>query len=363
MFVIGLFLSYFYLLLLFLITVGLFRFDSIQDKVAYQQISVIVAARNEQENIANIIEALAKQDYPLDKYEIIVVDDRSEDLTSKIVKEYITKLQNLQLEGIPVGTKGGKKRALDLGIKRAKYPLLAFTDADCLPGRKWLSEINRHFTEKVDVVVGYSPLLSKQNRHLIRLKNLERISIFAVSAGTLGWNYGATCTGRNFAYRKEVFEKVGGFKGLEEIPSGDDDLMLQRIGRKARKMNFMFNQDSIVPSVDEKDLKGQINLETRRASKWKYYPPAIKIGTAVVLLYYAIMMILLVYSILGWLGWYNFLILLAIKSFAELLLLLSFTLKIKKTEYLLYYPIALIIHVPYFVFFGLKGTFGRYKWR
>jgi glycosyltransferase involved in cell wall biosynthesis len=341
----------------------MFRFSSVSGEIEPQSISVIVAARNEESNIEKILNYLLAQSYPQNKYEVIVVSDRSEDATVEIVKKYSDKYGNIKIFSIPNGEKGGKKRALSLGVKEAKYSILAFTDADCLPKPEWLNEINRHFTKDTDIVVGYSPLLSKQNRLFMKLKNLERTSIFAVSAGSLGWNYGVTCTGRNFSYRKKLFQAVGGFAGIEDIPSGDDDLLLQRMNKKAKKMQFLFNTNSFVPSFDEKDFVGQVNLETRRASKWRFYPPMIQMLTALVFLYYVAFVLVFSGAVIGKVSWSTFLELLSIKVIAELLILTTFTVKIRQTPYLIYYPLALIIHLPYFIFFALKGTFGKYRWK
>ncbi len=167
----------------------------------------------------------------------------------------------------------GKKNALNEAIKLAKYDILAFTDADCLPSPFWLQEINSHFTDETEFVAGYAPLLVKP-KWLSTLKNLERSSIFALTAGSFGWNWAVTCTARNMAYRKELFKKKNGFQGIGHLRSGDDDLMLQKLAPK--KMRFMFSEKSFVPSDDKKNIKEQVNLETRRASKWNYYPISIK---------------------------------------------------------------------------------------
>ncbi len=368
---ITLFLVYFYSLLLFILTLGVIKLHNCNKKQPYKDISVIVAARNEQNNISNLIESIINQDYPQDKYELIIIDDRSTDKTVQVVSSYHNDI--IKLVSIPEkqtsnssGQKtfpNGKKKALAKGIWTAKHDILAFTDADCLPHTTWLKEINNHFTDQTDFVAGYSPLFINNNNLFIKLKNFERITIFAVSAGSIGWNYGMTCTGRNIAYRKSLYNRSGGFEGIEQIPSGDDDLMLQKMTPWIRKMNFMFNKESFVKSYDKKNFKEQLDQETRRASKWKYYPLPIKIITALVFTYYLNLLYLLIQLVAGNISLSFFLAIIIAKIIAELVLIFTFLVRIKQVNYIVFFLLAELFYIPYFLFFAVKGSIGKYKWK
>lgn len=353
----------FYFALLLLLTVGMFLVPKRNAKKICQGISVIIAARNEEKNISEVIKRLLKQDYPHDRFEIIIVSDRSTDDTETIVSSFRKEHPLVKLLTIKPGEKGGKKRALAKGIEQAHFPLLAFTDADCKPSENWVKELNAHFSESVDFIAGYSPLCEDKKSLYLSLKNLERLTIFAVSAGSIGLRYGMTCTGRNMAYAKSLYNHVKGFSGLEDIPSGDDDLMLQRMAPYSHKMSFMFTRDSFVPSYDQKNLTGKINQETRRASKWKYYPASIKVITALVFLFYIVFCAAVIGLIIGKVALHTVLTALIIKLLAEIILLTVFAVKIKHTKCLLLLPILEIIYIPYFLFFAVKGTLGKYRWR
>ncbi len=329
-----------------------------------QKISVIIAARNEEKYLPELLEILINQSYKKDDYEIIVADDRSTDRTSEIVKQFQKNNSNLKLVKIHKENKEliGKKGALDAAIKEAKHNILAFTDADCKPSLNWLLELNKHFTVDTDFIAGYSPLIVR-NKFLSFLKNLERVSIFAITAGGFGWNLGITCTARNMAYRKSLFNKVNGFYGIGYLSSGDDDLMLQKMSKYTKKMNFMFSRDSIVESFDKRNLQEHADLESRRASKWKYYPLSIKLMTLFIFTYYIIFLLSFIGFIFNYISTVNFLYILLIKIISEFLLLLIFLIKIQRKRFLLAFPLAELIYIPYFIFFGLKGTFGTFKWK
>ena len=356
-------LSFIYFVIIFTFAIGVLFLKKGRNSRT-NSISIIVAARNEEKYLPLLLEKIANQNYPLDKYEIVIADDRSTDRTSEIIRGFQDKYNNIKAiriekENIKLV---GKKGALDDAIKAAKYEILAFTDADCLPSENWLQEINKHFSEETDFVAGYSPLINS-SKFLLMLKNLERASIFAVTAGGFAWNWGVTCTARNMAYRKSIFNKVNGFEGIGHLKSGDDDLMLQKMNKYIRKMNFMFTSDSIVFSNDKEDLREHADLESRRASKWKYYPFSIKLMTLFIFLYYSVFIFSLICTIIGTIQLSSFFNLFLIKTIPEFLLLFFFLIRIREIKLLAVFPLAEFIYLPYFIFFALKGTFGKFKWK
>jgi len=328
------------------------------------KISVIIAARNEEEHLSDLFKSLIHQNYPTENYEIIIVDDRSSDKTSEIVKQFQCENSNIKLLKIENESKQllGKKGAIDAGIRAASYSILAFTDADCVPTLNWLKQIDSHFTEDTDIVAGYS-YVHYENRFFQFLKNLERSSLFAVIAGSFGWNWGITITAGNMAYRKELFEKIGGFGEIGMIRSGDDDLMIQRMGKFIRCMKFMFHPDSIIETGREQTTKTQMHQEIRRGSKWRYYTLPIKIITLFIFLYYVVFIGCFLGFLFASISTILFLIILILKILPEFLLLTLFLVKIRRLRLMWVFPLAELLYIPYFIYFGLKGTFGKYNWK
>lgn len=352
-----------YFLIIFSFFLGLLRSNGKRNTIQ-NKISVIVAARNEEKNLPALLEILLDQTYPSELYEVVIADDRSEDGTSQIVQQFQKNHSNLKLVKIKQENPDlvGKKGALTAAIKVSQNGILAFTDADCLPTKYWLEEINSHFTEKTDFLAGYS-FIKLKNKVFELLKNLERAALFAVIGGGFGWNWGLTCGASNIAYRRKTYDAVNGFDGIGHIRSGDDDLMLQKMSGKIRQMRFLFSQRSFITTSGARTTNDQINLETRRASKWKYYPVSIKLLTLFVFAYYVVFLIAFTAVLSQSISWTSFSILLILKLLPEFLLLLTFLLKIKKLNLMSIFPIAELIYIPYFIFFGLKGTFGRYRWK
>ncbi|MDP8201069.1 MAG: glycosyltransferase [Candidatus Tenebribacter burtonii] len=352
-----------YFMIIFSFFIGiLFLNNSKNAKI--NKISVIIAARNEEKHIYNLLNSLISQNFPKENYEIIIVDDRSEDNTSNIVNKYKSKNSNIMLLQVKNESKVllGKKGALDKGIRAAKHNILAFTDSDCVPTNNWLLQINNHFTDDTDIVAGYSYIYYK-NPFFKFLKNLERSSIFAVIAGSFGWNWGVTITAGNMAYRKELYDKVNGFNDIGLIKSGDDVLMIQKMGKIARRMKFMFHPDSIVNTGRDETTGSQIQQETRRGSKWYNYTIPVKMMTLFIFVYYLVFVGCFMGFTFAYISTTLFVIILFLKIIPEFLLLTLFLVKMKRLKLMWIFPIAELIYIPYFIIFGLKGTFGKYKWK
>ncbi len=356
-------LTYIYVIVICGFALGVF-FIKVGNNPKNHFISVIVAARNEENFLEKLLEILINQNYQ--NYEVIISNDRSTDSTQEIIEEFSKKSSILKFITIEKESEKfvGKKNALNEAIKISSGEILAFTDADCLPSKNWLKEINRMYENDVDIVAGYSPLISqKNNSFLNKIKNLERSSVFAVTAGSFFWHWGITCTARNFSYRKSIFEKVNGFSSISHIRSGDDDLMLQKISKFSKKMKFMFSPDSFVPSYDKEDFKSQISLEVRRGSKWKYYTLPIKILSLTIMIYYLFLLYFLIIGLSNPIFLKLFIYSFVAKTLSEFLILFTFLLRIGKLEQLSVFIFAELFYIPYFIFFGLKGTFGKYKWK
>lgn len=352
-------LSLIYGLILLFFALGNFLSKSkVKKATNFEPISVIVAAKNEEKTINDTVTAILNQNYPC--FELIVANDSSTDNTFKILQQ--NKNPKLTIVNVTTVYKNhvGKKNALVQAINVAKYNNLAFCDADCTPEKNWLQTINSHFAQNSQFVVGYSPYTGMKNKFSQSIKNLERTGISAVASGACFYNWGLTCVGRNMAYTKTFFEQNNGFAGIENLLSGDDDLLLQKFNPKLKKVSFMFEKEGFVYSND--DNSNAISRETRRASKFKYYPISLKLLLLFTAIYYSAFAYAFIASLLSYFNLNQFLILLAIKTFFELLLLASFCFKTKQTKLLLFYPIIAIFYVPYYIIFGTKGTFGRYRW-
>ena len=327
-------------------------------------VSVIVAARNEEENIQNLIESLVDQSYPKDLYEIIITDDQSTDKTADLVREFdderIQLLSTIDRENV----RSPKKNAIKLGIEKSKGEIVLLTDADCQPPQGWITGIVEQFTPKVGMVIGFSPCeLPALDSIMNRLLAIESLSLAVVAAGTSGWGYPATCNGRNLAYRKKVYEEVGGFEKIDHFVSGDDDLLLKLVQKTEWKIHYAYEQRLVVPTALVKNLTQFANQRLRHASKGFHYEMKKVIGLVAVYLYNVLVFLSLPLAIFTNISLWTPVIVIGIKSFFEFLVLFRFASKMGRRKFLWSFPVAEFLHVPYVVLFGAAGPFKKFKWK
>lgn len=240
-------------------------------------VSVIVCAHNEYDNLQDYLSILLEQDYPC--YEVIVVDDSSEDGSDLLLERWSRQYGNLYHTFVPRGARvlSNKKLALTIGIKAAHYDYLLLTDADCRPESKhWIREMIKGFSnEQTELVLGFSPYFEKSDllNHLIGYDTLFN-GLQYMGMARAGKPYMGV--GRNLAYKRETFFSVGGFKGLLGNRAGDDDLFVNRIANAANTV-VVNNPNSIVWSVPKTTWREWFHQKRRHLSVSPQYRTKSKI--------------------------------------------------------------------------------------
>ena len=241
------------------------------DNPILHPISIIICARNEAQNLINHLPHFLNQDYP--SFEIIVVNDRSFDETESILKSFQKNYPNLKTVQIVERdhSRYGKKFAVTMGIKAAKYEHLLFTDADCYPNSKnWIQLMQRNFSEEKQIIIGISPYIENDNSILNKWIQYEsfQTAVNYISFAIKKIPYMGV--GRNMAYTKTLFFKGKGFASHLHILSGDDDLF---INQHANKMNtaIAIDSDSLTFSIPQSTFNTYWNQKLRHLRAGKMY--------------------------------------------------------------------------------------------
>jgi len=235
-----------------------------------EPVSVVICAKNEYENLRKNLPLILEQDYP--DYEVVLVDDASEDDTAYLLRELAKTHSHLKVVTIRdnVNFFSGKKFPLSIGIKSAKNDILLLTDADCVPeSNKWIEQMQSGYGKDVDIVLGYGRY-EKKNSFLNILIRFDTIHIVIqyLSFALSGIPYMGV--GRNLSYRKKMFYRMNGFQSHYMLKSGDDDLFINQAA-KSRNVNIEISSESQTLSIPKLTFKEWFAQKKRHLSTSSHY--------------------------------------------------------------------------------------------
>ncbi len=265
-------------------------------------VSVIICARNESVNLTEFLPSVLKQDYP--DYEVIVVNDCSEDNSYDILGDFLQQYPHLKISNVHKDSKftHNKKFAQFIGIKAAKNDLLLFTDADCHPeSDKWLETIVSRFEDHIDFVIGYGGYFKRKGL-LNRYIRYDSMTIAMQYFGMAIRGVPYMGVGRNLAYRRSLFFNKKGFGSHNHVLSGDDDLF---VNSNADKNNTVveFRKETHTRSVPAASVNEWVKQKKRHMITARYYKSGDKFRLFMepftrVLFY--VSLIILLYNIFLW---------------------------------------------------------------
>lgn len=328
----------------YLIVFGKFSFAKPQTSTPKRiPISVIVCAKNEEENVTKFIPLLAEQNYP--DYEIILIDDASSDTTLDIFEEFEKQYPNIRLVKVQNNETfwGNKKFALTLGIKAAKNEYLLFTDADCYPtSKEWIKEMSSQFTMSKTIVLGYGAYEKVAKSFLNKIIRFETMltAVQYFSWAKMGKPYMGV--GRNLAYKKEEFFNVNGFIDHMKIRSGDDDLFINQASHK-KNTTICFTPESFTFSEPKKSFKTWFEQKRRHVSTATFYKPFDRMQLAI---FYISQFLFLLFAIILFAFQFNWMIILPIVAGRYLFTWISLGYsanKLKEKDVMYWYPVIEIV--------------------
>ncbi len=350
----------FYITLFLAMAYGVIRTSSAPQLTQRRCASIVICARNEADNLPALFDSLAQLIYPADQYEIILVDDSSTDETARLMQQFAVKQPNRHYlyHEKTVDSYKGKKGALEFGIEHSQYEFIIATDADCIVPPNWLKSMLPCFNDNVAMVQGYSPVIRRSD-FLSVYQQFDTLAEGVTAAASMYFNNPTHANARNFAFRKTVFQSLGGFKKISHVDTGDD-FYLAKLIKKESDYRFKYNPDpaAFVFTEEVASLTMYWQQQLRRNSK------GVDLGFSYFILgcgllgFHILLLYLLFSQQLSLFG-----LLLGGKLFAELLPVSVGVIKFQEKRILPFLPILWIIYPIFYFLSQILGSFKLYKWK
>ena len=308
-----------YALLIIRYTLGWHKVQVITNKDFIPKVSIVIAMRNEENEVERLLQNLQSQIYPTDKLELILVNDHSTDNTLNILNS--SQLDNLQVINMPK-EEFGKKNAIKNAIELASGDIILASDADCSFNQNWVQTMANYFTDENIKLLSGPVAYHKQKGIFLSLQALEFSSLIGSGAGAIGVNNAIFCNGANMAYRKEIFLEVNEFS-IDPAVSGDDVFLLHSVKAKyPNSIAFAKEQSAIVITDAVQTVSGFINQRKRWAAKSSGYKDNASIYTSFLVLFTNLAFVFL-FAMAFWnIEYFNlFILFYAVKFFVDLILL------------------------------------------
>ena len=361
------------ILLLYLFLIGKFAFAidkvtvfKLNDSPAKTTFTVIIPFRNEAENLPALLNSIAELNYQNSLFEIILVNDDSEDISKEIVSKFmstsaldITLIENERQSNSP------KKDAISSAIKISKYDWIITTDADCVLPKYWLDSLDV-FVQQNDVKMVVGPVTYHQvNGFLQHFQLLDFLSLTGSTIAGFGINKPFLCNGANLGYKRSFFNDINGFEGNDTIASGDDIFLMEKaLKTDKNSVKYLKSKQATVQTLAQPNFKSLLSQRIRWANKTSNYNNNFaKLVGLLVLLANSVVVIGFVLVALGLFQFKTFTYLFLLKLLIDFLLIYKTSVFFSKEQALKYYLPSSLLYPFFSVYVAVVGSFSTYKWK
>lgn len=357
-----------YLICIVAFTFGLYNLREIfffSNKKNNVKVSVLIAARNEEKNIKNLLQSLYNQSFSKNYFEVIIIDDHSDDNTISEIENFAKEYKDFNLKFFKA-EKEGKKAAISQALHLAENELILVTDADCVLPNTWIESIVEFYQKENCKMILAPVLLSPADTFFEKIQVLEHLSLIGSTAGSAAIGFPVMCNGANMAYERNAALEVEKFRKDFNIASGDDMFLMEQFVKNYSHKNvkFLLNKAAIVKTKTCKTVKEFFKQRRRWVSKAKSYTNWKIIATALIVFFFNLSAIsLLISAFFNPTLWIYYFLLIILKFFIDFPLLKNIT-HFMKQENLLKWTLPLEFIYPFYVVFtAISGMLINVKWK
>lgn len=346
--------------------IKIFKNEALPSKTRF---SVVIPFRNEDENLPVLLKSIQSLNYPLELFEVILVDDNSEDesvdIIKKILKDFEGAQQDIKIISNIRTSNSPKKDAISTAIKVAKNEWIITTDADCLLPKLWLDSFDESIQKTHAICIAAPVTYFKKNNFLNRFQLLDILSLQGATIGGFGIKIPFLCNGANFAYKKQLFEEVNGFEGNTDNASGDDIFLLEKAVKKyPDQVHYLKCKHAIVFTKAQPTWETLLHQRVRWAAKTSAYNNWFsKITGLIVLLMNALVISLGLLTIFGAFNLKTFIYLIIIKFNIDFFLIYKSALFFNQRSVLRSFIVGFLIYPVFSVYVAFVSVFSNYKWK
>lgn len=335
--------------------------------------SIIIPFRNEAKSLPELLKSITSLHYDNRYFQIIFVDDNSEDESVEIIKKVCdTILENSGISRTDLkiiknkrSTNSPKKDAITSAIAVAKYDWIITTDADCILPEYWLDTFNAFILQNNPEMIVAPVAYYNINSFLKRFQALDFLSLMGATIGGFGINKPFLCNGANLAYKKALFKTVNGFDGNTSIASGDDIFLLEKaLKNNTNSVQYLKAKSSIVITKPQQSWGELISQRKRWAAKTSHYQSVFgKFVGLVVLVMNASLITSLIIALLGKLNWQYCFVIFVLKLILDFTLLYKTCLFFNQKKHLSSFFISSLTYPFFSVYIAFISLFTSYKWK
>ncbi|MFV5691040.1 glycosyltransferase family 2 protein [Flavobacterium sp. LT1R49] len=324
-----------------------------------KKFSIIVPFRNETENLPILLDGLSKLNYPMELFEVILVDDESEErFQVSDFRFQVSIIKNIRVSNSP------KKDAIVTAMQIVKTNWIITTDADCTVNKNWLLTLDNYIQlHDVSMIAG-AVTYDCDDSFLHHFQQLDLASLQGATIGSFGIKKGFMCNGANFAYTKSFFQELNGFNGNDEIASGDDVFLLQKaIAQFPEKVHYLKSENNIVITKPLNDWKSLFYQRVRWASKTSSYQSTFGKGLGILVFAGNLCLILgISFCIFGLVSFSNIFLLLILKFSVDAILIYKANHFLNKSK-MRYLVLSNLLYPFFSTGVALHSLFGKYEWK
>lgn len=341
-----------------------FKFNS---KTTEHRFSIVIPFRNEAKNLPSLLQTISELKYPKDQFEVLLIDDQSEDNSRAVIEDFMNNHQDLDLRILNNKrySNSPKKDAISLAITHVKYDWIVTTDADCFLPEPWLQAYDRFITTHNAQMIVAPVTYVANGSWFQQFQLVDFLSLQSATIAGFGLQKPFLCNGANLCYKASLFEGLSGFDGNDQIASGDDIFLMEKVlQHHPQQLQYLKSPNATVYTQTQLSLQQLIQQRVRWAAKSSHYNNSFAKWVGLLVFFMnAALLVSFCLALAGLLSWNYFMVPLLIKTFIDYRFIHKSVQFFNQPICLRHYFISSLVYPLFSVYVVFHSVLFTYKWK